>query len=486
MKKDVAAERIVISGLLQFGEDLWYEINGFLKEQHFQINENRFLYTAISKLIFEEKIAKPQISSVLAVLDKMSNKFEISIENYLEACSNHLTTIPEATLMAKKVIKVSILNNLIYRAGTTGDKLSKMTGDEPLQQILAAAEGDITEFTDSILDVKETVAVGATLNEFLERLRDSAGKPRGIQTGFKLWDEAIGGGMRGPGFHVMGARAKQGKSMISVQIGSNVAKQGVPVLYCDTELSQDITNARLLANVSGITINEIESGTFGQNQYKNGKIVAAAELIEQMPLFYNNISGQPHAQWIAAMRRWIHKSVGFKPDGTAKDCLIILDYLKMMDLKEMGQNKEYQYLGQIATDLHNFCIQYNIPMLVLVQLNREGINGSGQGVIADSDRIMRLCSSFTIFRPKDEIDLADDPEGNRKLEVVDCRFGPGLDSGTYINLMCDYGKCSIKEGRKNKASKPKTVQSNNSQGSSQPKSGSDSEAPFDSDDSLET
>lgn len=74
------------------------------------------------------------------------------------------------------------------------------------------------------------------------------------------------------------------------------------------------------------------------------------------------------------MRRWLVKEVGLNDDGTAKDCVIFYDYLKLMDTSGMDKDlKEYQLLGFMMTSLHNFAVKYQVPIMAFIQLNRDGI-----------------------------------------------------------------------------------------------------------------
>jgi hypothetical protein len=93
----------------------------------------------------------------------------------------------------------------------------------------------------------------------------------------------------------------------------------------------------------------------------------------------------------------------------------------------------------MATDMHNLTVKYNIPILAYVQMNRDGIDGDSDhsGVVAGSDRIGWLCSSLAFLRNKDDNDVGvgDGYEnGNKKISIVECRYGPGLNTGDYINV----------------------------------------------------
>ena len=97
--------------------------------------------------------------------------------------------------------------------------------------------------------------------------------------------------------------------------------------------------------------------------------------------------------------------------------------------------KEYQVLGFMMTQLHNFAVQFQVPIVAFVQLNRDGITKESTDTASGSDRIIWLCSNFTIFKRKSDEEMAEDgpTNGNRKLVPIISRHGGGLDDNDYIN-----------------------------------------------------
>ena len=150
------------------------------------------------------------------------------------------------------------------------------------------------------------------------------------------------------------------------------------------------------------------------------------------------------------MRRWILKEVGLNDDGTAKPCVIFYDYLKLMDSQGMSQDlKEYQVLGFMMTSLHNFAVRYQVPIVAFIQLNRDGITKESTDTASGSDRIIWLCSNFTIFKRKSDEEIAEDGpnNGNRKLVPLVSRHGGGLDDNDYINCHMKGWCAKISEGK---------------------------------------
>ena len=165
------------------------------------------------------------------------------------------------------------------------------------------------------------------------------------------------------------------------------------------------------------------------------------------------------------MRRWVIKEVGLNDDGTAKDCVIFYDYLKLMDSAGISQDmKEYQVLGFMMTSLHNFATKYKVPIVAFIQLNRDGITKESTDTASGSDRIIWLCSNFSIFKRKSDEEIAEDGPnaGNRKLIPLVSRHGGGLEDNDYINCNMKGWCAKITEGQTKLELSNNTSQSKNS------------------------
>ena len=241
-----------------------------------------------------------------------------------------------------------------------------------------------------------------------------------------------------------------GKTLLSDNMGKNIAQLGIPVLNMDTEMNKEDHINRILAMMTEIEINTIETGKFSDSADKKNKIIQASKDIKQMRFYHKSIAGKPFEDQLAIMRRWLVKDVGLNDDGTAKDCVIFYDYLKLMDSTGISQDmKEYQVLGFMMTSLHNFAVRYKIPIVAFIQLNRDGITKESTDSASGSDRIIWLCSNFSIFKRKSDEEIAEDgsDNGNRKLLPLVSRHGGGLDDNDYINCHMKGWCAKIVEGK---------------------------------------
>jgi replicative DNA helicase len=450
---DAVAERMVITALLEHGAKVYYDIDGLVQDKDLYMPENKIIFSAIRQLIVDNKLERPDVTSIVGIIRTNDPKALVDhdITDYITALGQEVIPAENVGPFCQRVVKLSLVRNLRARLLQAANGLGELNGDESAQEIIAAAEKPIIEFSNSLVSTNETIKLGTKLVDYLNMLAESKPGPRGIPTGFPRYDQCIGGGLR-PGVHLIGARAGVGKSFMCLNIAHNVMNLGIPVLYLDTELTEEAVMDRLSALISGVKIDDISTGLFSQKADSCQKVFESAKKFADNNLFYyENISGKNHNAWISIMRRWIMKDVGFKPDGTVKDCVILLDYIKTMDLRELKNVTEWQYLGQAITDLHNFTVTYDVPILSMAQLNRDGIHKDDQSVIAASDRLIALCSSFSILRKKEQEDFADDPpyNGNMRIGNYKSRFGASLADGEYINIKADLSISKMEEGKTN-------------------------------------
>jgi len=244
-----------------------------------------------------------------------------------------------------------------------------------------------------------------------------------------------------------------GKSVFADEVAMYVTGNNVPVLMIDTEMSKEDHYARMLANMSEVSLGEIETGSFAEDNFKAEKIMNSGKQIKNRPYYYVSVAGQKFENILAIIRKWIFQHVGFDENGRTNDCLVVYDYFKLMNSANINGNmQEFQALGFLISDLHNLCVKYDFPVLSFVQLNRDGISKESTDVISGSDRLVWLCTNFTLFKTKSEEEQADDISAgnsyafNRKLVPIVARHGGCLEEGDYINVYMQGQYAKLKEG----------------------------------------
>jgi len=301
---------------------------------------------------------------------------------------------------------------------------------------------------DSVSDKPQKI--GKDVEEYFEFLLENKCDQIGIPTGFPRYDAAIGGGLRRKCVDLVSARPKVGKSVFADNVALNIASKGIPVLMLDTEMSKEDHLNRIIANLSGVPINEISTGKFSDDQEKTLAVKLAIDKIKNISYTYVSVAGAPFEQILNTIKRWIMQEVGQNENGQTNECVVIYDYLKLMSSNSITNNiQEYQALGFQITSLHNLAVKYDFPCLSFVQLNRDGITKESTDAVSGSDRLIWLCTSFSIFKIKSPEELAEDGPnaGNRKLVPIVSRHGPGMEDGNYINMKMLGDKAKLEELR---------------------------------------
>ena len=449
--EDLASERAVLAALCQYGLDCYLEID-FVDADHFTDDMNQLLFHCIYKSVSEN--AKVELASILSaanslgVHESINNKQEIS---FIRSLFNFPIHKENAKSHAVKIAKLKLARDLKKTLSACQKDLDATNGDEDVMDLISKVEAPILDATADIYQSsnKKTEIIGEDIDEYIEFLSENVSDNVGIPTGFPRYDAAIGGGLRRKCVDLIAARPKVGKSMFGDAVAMNVSNLGIPVLMLDTEMSKEDHLNRMLANVSGVDINKISTGKFTENPLEKEKVEKAAEKLKEIPYHYISIAGQPFENILAIMRKWIYQHVGFDEAGVTNDCLIVYDYLKLMGSEGISSSmQEYQVLGFQITQLHNFMVKYDVPCLSFVQLNRDGITKESTDVVSGSDRLIWLCTSFSIFKMKSEEEVAEDrvENGNRKLVPVVSRHGEGLDDGDYVSMKM-FGKIGrLEEG----------------------------------------
>ncbi len=453
MVRNTAAEKGVLAGLLQYGADAYSDVSDLLpKAEAFTLDGNESIYRCIQYIFAENHEAKIDLHAILTAANTIGVTADIQSDTtYLQRLFTTHIEIENVRPLAKKVRKLAAVREIVQTYDLSKQEMNDITGDEPMTEIVAKAANPILRLIDEITshNAMGVRNISDGLREWVQHLRDNPSETVGISTGWARYDKAIGGGIRRKTVHIIGARTGIGKTWIGSKVAMHTSGQlKIKTLYLDSEMEIEGQWPRLLAallsNGKGtthapITISDIETGKFAENDYKNTRVSKAVEAYEKLGnLFqYVNISGKDFEEVLAIMRRWVIREVGFNSDGTTKDCMIVYDYLKLTSSDSLKELQEYQLLGIKTGKLHDFCVQYDVPCLTFAQLNRDGIDNETTAAIGASDRIAHLGSSVCIYKVKSPTEIEHDgvESGNRKLIPVKVRFGAGLADGDYINYM---------------------------------------------------
>ena len=454
MKKilgDNGAETAVLAGLFAYGLESYVEISDILDHNSFCNQNNQLIYKCIEKILSKE--ASVDLPSLLSAADQLGFSETIQTKQELQ----YIKTLMDFPIKKENVIhfaadikKFEFARKIKSLANKIGRDIDNINGDEDIDEIIGIVENPITEFLrqDDTRDRPERI--GEDVDEYIHFLINNKCDQIGIPSGFDRYDAAIGGGLRRKCVDLVSARPKVGKSVFGDNVAVNVARKGIPVLMLDTEMSKEDHLNRILSSLSGVPINEIANGSFEDDEEKFIAVQKAVDEIKDIPYTYVSVAGAPFENILNHIKRWVIQEVGTDENGRTNDCVVVYDYLKLMSSAGISGNiQEYQALGFQITNLHNLAVKYDFACLAFVQLNRDGITKESTDAVSGSDRLIWLCTSFSIFKEKSAEELAEDGPraGNHKLVPIVSRHGPGMQDGNYINLRMDGAHALLNELR---------------------------------------
>ena len=449
---DFAAETAMIAAVLHHSiEAILLADDISLSPSDFFRSTNIDIYSVMKEYLDENptnKIDKHVIVSRLNADGRTKTAKLIEENDYLETIMESKVSVDSVPTLAMNIKKNSIFRAVLYNIEELRDDIEgRLKPGLELSDLLCVLDskvGLITEELSNPNDRFETFGEGA--EAYVNNLIENPCKFAGIQTGYPLYDYAVGRGLRRGSIHVVGARTGVGKSIWGMNVGDNIVKKKIPVLYIDTELMKEHQYSRLFANLTDIRIGEIEESEFINNPVHKEKILKESKN-ETLNLYYHKyVGGWKIEQILAYIKKWIRQVVGLDENGVRKDCLIIYDYLKLMNIEGMSDMKEYAILGFAMNSLHNLMMREDVPMMLMIQLNRDGINADGTHTLSGSDRIGWIGGSVGILKEKTQEELAESgAAGNMKIIIVKSRFGAGTPQGDWINFNGDRARATFTE-----------------------------------------
>lgn len=462
--KDVGAERAVIAGICQHGKDALIDVQDILNINVFSSETNQILYKSLEKILSTS--SSVDIPSLLSECSNSGHDLSSDKDlTYIKSIFNLPIHLENVRNHARKLMVLDIARKAQIKHQEAWYSLNELTGDENIDAVLSMSEGPIFELSKELHQGREDQPelLGQDSDDIFDDLVNNPVEMIGIPTPWQVYNTVIGGGLR-TGVTLIGARPKQGKTTLAKECGLHVAGNlNIPVLMLDTEMKKNDQLYRSWAGLSKVPTKEIETGQFARNKDKLKKVKEAKEYIKKIPYYHKRVGGKPFNEILSIIRRWLYKHVGFDDNGHTNPHLVLYDYFKLMNAETLKEMKEYEALGYQISSFHDFCNDYDTPVLAFVQVNRDGNTRETNDIISQSDRLLWLCISASLYKAKSPEEIAEDgPEnGNMKIVPLECRFGAGLANGDYININMNGDISTIEEiGTRNQSIKNKKSGSN--------------------------
>lgn len=203
-------------------------------------------------------------------------------------------------------------------------------------------------------------STGATWAEIYPRVLDSldSTEPPGLSLPWPELDRVIHG-LRKKNVYMIAARPKVGKSVMGLNIATEVAGvHGKTAVYFTLEMSEQEMGVRVIADKADISLSHLIDRNL--NDFQTVKMAELYRESSQWPLEVHDSTDMTMTRIGAIVREACRRSdVG----------VVVLDYLGLVTPEDPKINREQQVAG-MSRALKVLADKYDVPVVVLVQLNR--------------------------------------------------------------------------------------------------------------------
>lgn len=437
--KNSETERNLLAGIFRYPESL-YEIEGFLSESDFFHSDWGKFYALFKYLIIDKQITKLDYAIILATITNLGYKFSpvLNVTDFIQKLAKDSSSIELKTIheLATNVILYSRRRE-VWECGSRMQKRVMEKNFTSQQEIIEATDEVYFDAIHKFAVENDMEQLGSGAGEILYKRADNPVARVGFSSGYDYFDEMIGN-LRPDMMAFVLARAKVGKSIFGLNVAKHVAEnEKCPVLLMDSEMSKMEVRDRLIANVSQVDINLIETGRWRSDKITCAKVQKAIAIVESLNIEYLSIRGQSIDNIMTGVRRFMFKKVRRDRNGDFNKCFIVYDYLKLDYNSNLGDNWSLN-VAKSVVNFKDFLGSTHATALVLGQMNRMGIakfdSKTNKTIVNDSeenvgltDEIVKTASNASILRYKTDEEKLEDGlhNGNCILKPIIVRHGKG-------------------------------------------------------------
>ena len=427
----VDSEAGIIATLVHHPDFVYYSED--LLPGHFTNEENRYIYLAICNLVNDGITTIDPYNIVQSLSSSEATKRfadEMSIDQLYTLIENSeyisRGTVEEYQQLVKAVKNAAFRRDTYVQLKECEGMCLKASPDDDIQQLIYKKLDDVmTEFStaDDVPPYKDVV--DKHWGDI--QMRQGAG-----YTGFPFKFPALNeyATIEKSDLFIFGAEQKQGKSMMLLNCAVDLLKQGLSVLYLDSELNTRMFTARLLAHLTQIEYKRLTAGNYSKEEA--ARIDEAIRWIKEQSFTHIYIPMFDPQTIYTAVKKVEHLQ--------GLDVLIV-DYFKGKG--EGDAFDSYQELGRFVDLVKNqICGKMNIAGIGAAQ-------ATATGKLADSAKIARNASTIAMITDKspEEIDIDGAECGNKKLRVIYNRNGMQMAQDEYIDLRFDGNHISYEQAK---------------------------------------
>lgn len=366
------SEEAVLGSIL-INPEIIDEVAGMLHIEDFYYMHHQFVYTAMLDLR-DEGLAIDTLTVVERLRasrdrDGQTRLDKIGGAAFITYLINNTPTHVHAETYTMMVARLAVRRRLLDAASN----IAKTALDDTLD--LEAVISDVERTISGVIERNaggDMMPMSTAVKEYLDRLSylyEHRGEPLGIATGYKDLDRILGGGLQPSDLIFVGARPGMGKTALLLSIAAAAAAPrlersaihpGRSVAIFSLEMSRPQLIQRFFSAQTGIDSQRMRNAEFDDKMWDH--IVEALPRLDKLNIHIDDTPRISFSKLRSKCKR-LQRRNGLD--------LIVIDYLQLMSTPGFKPESRVQALGELTRSLKELAKEFNVPVLVAAQLNRE-------------------------------------------------------------------------------------------------------------------
>lgn len=331
-------------------------VRSTLKAEYFYSDDNKKIFKELS-----DKLIKGKQCTIITLKDFFNDNTDGGYK-YLKFLTTKASSIVDLKEYAQKIselwqkreIQDEILNL----------KLNK-DGDEIISKLINKLNGLRIGY-----DVQKTLTTDEIIDELDELDRNFTAKP--ISTGFPTLDKMMNGGLNKKQLTILGARPSLGKTTMGQNIILNAQRKGFDSLFISLEIDKRQVLLKFLSMMARVDGYKIQTKTYDQGEAQ--RIIEAKSQLKQMNLRVNDTCGLDYMKIDEIVRQ---------AKDTGNLDLVLVDYVQIINSIDARWKNKADLIKEATTHLKQIAIKYDVAVLALCQINRQGVQDGKQPSLTD-------------------------------------------------------------------------------------------------------
>lgn len=387
------------------------DICDLLKPEDFYRVGNQKIFKAISDMAVKK--ISPDLPALTNHLRDKKQLEEIGGSYYLSNLINKAPLPTNTEYYCKIIRNKAALRGLIATASNI--VRSCYEDSEDAEILLDAAQKDILaiEIEGTVKDYVHIKDMIEERIDFYEERYNSKSVLTGVPSGLSVLDD-LTAGFQKTDLILLAGRASHGKTALALNVIRNIAKNGGKAGIFTLEMSKEQDFDRLIAIESELNSTKFRTGRFqGQDDWL--RVTDAMSRMADWKILFEELSFD--------LPKIIRKSRKMKKDGVD---IIFYDYLSLIEGDK--SQKRHEEVAGTARALKRLAKELRIPLVLLVQLNRDFRGRSNKEPILSDLREsgeLEQAADVVMFIYRKELDTKDGKDENKAdLVVAKQRNGP--------------------------------------------------------------